>query len=722
MKTKLLFLSRSVCTIFLTFTLLLCFAATGFAATYYISPTGNDATGNGSIANPWKTLLKATQSVTSPGNIIHVLAGTYTETQTCNLAVGVSIEGDGITSILKSNVSADWTPLLRCNSNSEGTDGNQHISNLKFDGQNLKTFWGIEIVGRKNFSIYNCTIVDFNDRGVIFAGRIDNANAAPNTYATGNSFHDNIMTNCARYTPGYGAGCLNIGGQRGMLVYKNTISQNSRTPGNNGWPIKYWNDGYLDDCKIYDNVLNKIMNHSFLGNGCWDFAIELFNVRGLEIHHNTMNGGGIDLNYQDKGPYAYSTWIHHNLIQMPSINTYLQTAVTLEFQSETVLIEDNVFDKVNIGVNYTPRPGDAVTDNTIRRNLMTNIGKAEGTGFFITFGGSGGSGLTFNNLNIYNNTMIMSSSNPTWWGIDLPNVGSGSVSNINIKNNIINGAASGVITQYSRVGTNTLNISNNDLYGNGNGNAPVFTNVPAPANYTYTNNMLGVNPMFVGGGNYTLQAISPLIDVGIYVGLPYSGIAPDRGYAEFGSITLPITLIDFTAKENSGKNVLNWNTASESNSSYFSIERSDNGSTFYSIGRVNASGFSAVEVKYDFTDANPLAGVNYYRLAMVDKDGSLEYSKIVSLTNKISHSLAITQVNLSASSNTAMVMISSTKTQTANLSIFDVSGRIILNSQISLQNGNNTITKNLPAITKGIYYVKLFTAEETVVKNSLTQN
>lgn len=222
--------------------------------------------------------------------------------------------------------------------------------------------------------------------------------------------------------------------------------------------------------------------------------------------------------------------------------------------------------------------------------------------------------------------------------------------------------------------------------------------------------------------NFTLQPISPLIDAGIYVGVPYAGNAPDNGYMEFGSVILPITLIDFTAKENAGKNVLNWNTASETNSGYFSIERSDNGSTFYSIGRVNASGFSTTEVKYNFTDANPLAGVNYYRLAMVDKDGSLEYSKIVSLTNKVSHSLAITQVNLSASSNTAMVIISSTKTQTANLSIFDVSGRVILNSQISLQNGNNTITKNLPAITRGIYYVKLFTAEETVVKNSFTQN
>ncbi len=722
MKTNLLSLGKTVCTILLTPALIFCFSISSIATTFYISPFGNDVTGNGTLGNPWKTLYKATSTVTTSGNIIHVNAGTYTETQTCNLAIGVSIEGDGVTSVIRSTVSADWIPLLRAASNSEGIKGNQHISNVKFDGQNLTTFWGIEIVGRSNFSIYNCTIVDFDDRGVIYNGRVDNGNEAPTIYATGNSFHDNIMTNCARYTPGYGAGCLNIGGQRGMLVYNNTISQDSRSPGNNGWPIKYWNDGYLDDCRIYNNTLNKIMNHDFLGNGCWDFAIELFNVRGLQIYNNIMNGGGIDLNYQDKGPYAYSVWIHHNTVQMPYINNFIQTAVTLEFQSETVIIEDNIFDKVTIGVNYTPRPGDAVTDNTIRRNLITNVGRGEGTGFFITFGGGGGSGETFNNLNIYNNTMTMDAGIPCYWGIDLPNLSSGSISNVNIKNNIIRGAISAAVTQYSSVGTNTLNISNNNMYQNGNNNTPYFADAPAPTSYTYANNLHGINPLFVGAGNYTLQATSPCIDAGIYVGLPYTGIAPDRGFAEYGSIILPITLLDFTGKENAGKNLLNWNTASESNSSYFSIERSTDALNFSSIGHVNASGFSSTEVKYNFTDATPIPGVNYYRLVMIDKDGSSAYSKIVSITNKINHSIDIKHIDLFARSNTMSLIINSTKTQTANLSIIDVSGRTILNTQIFLQNGNNVISKNIPSITKGIYYVKLFTPEETVLRNTFTPN
>src|SRR5690606_7327633 len=100
------------------------FAVTAKATTYYISTTGNDATGDGSIGSPWKTLYKATSVVTS-GNIIHVNAGTYTETLTSTLAVGVSIEGEGTSSIIKASFSTVYQMIIQAHS-SEGTNGNQH--------------------------------------------------------------------------------------------------------------------------------------------------------------------------------------------------------------------------------------------------------------------------------------------------------------------------------------------------------------------------------------------------------------------------------------------------------------------------------------------------------------------------------------------------------------------------------------------------------------------
>ena len=42
--------------------------------TYYVSASGNDATGTGAIGSPWKTLFKATSVVRTPGDIIFVVA------------------------------------------------------------------------------------------------------------------------------------------------------------------------------------------------------------------------------------------------------------------------------------------------------------------------------------------------------------------------------------------------------------------------------------------------------------------------------------------------------------------------------------------------------------------------------------------------------------------------------------------------------------------------
>src|SRR6185369_4922810 len=64
---------------------------TGAVNTFYVSTTGNDATGTGTITRPWRTLAKATTAVTTSGSTIFVNAGTYVETATISLPVGVNL-------------------------------------------------------------------------------------------------------------------------------------------------------------------------------------------------------------------------------------------------------------------------------------------------------------------------------------------------------------------------------------------------------------------------------------------------------------------------------------------------------------------------------------------------------------------------------------------------------------------------------------------------------
>ncbi len=525
------------------------------ATTYYISPTGNDATGNGSAANPWKTLAKATSTVTTVGDIIHVNAGTYTETQQLNLARGVSIEGDGATTtIINSTVAGQWSVFLSLDS-PQDTNGAQSISGMTFDGQyvsesNNKTWWAISVHGRSNVIIHDMKIINFRDRGVVFDGNdATDPHADPGHHATGNKFYNNTVLNSAAGTGNYGGGLLNIGGQLGMEIYNNTMIQNQRVNFKNGWPIKYWDEGWLRGVKIYNNILTKA---PYVGtypgeNGDWDFAIEFFNIQGIEIYNNTIQGS-IDLNYNYKGAYAFSAWIHHNNITHAVQNTKVEGGIILEFRTESILIENNVLNNKTYGVTFNtrgvgnsggnnPAPGGTpaggysyLLNNVIRNNLFSNMYNGSGIGnrFAIGVISEGTDDPQINNLQIYNNTMVGSTGNAIGQAIEFTSQQNGNINGLYIRNNIATGFSGAWVQANAAPVQSNILITHNDGFGNGN-------NTPTWAGSTINNN-LAVNPLYVGSGYYTLQATSPCIDKGINVGLPFNGAAPDMGYAEYGSV------------------------------------------------------------------------------------------------------------------------------------------------------------------------------------------
>jgi len=725
MKTTRLIVRRTVLPISLLLCSLFCFALSGFSTTYYISTSGNDVTGTGTLANPWKTLYKATSVVAGAGDIIHVNAGTYTETIRCSLNPGVSIEGEGAAlSIIKSTLTAAFTPILSVQS-AEGVNGNQHISGLKFDGNNLATSWAIAVSGRKNVTIYSCTFINFNETGVNWAGRNDGVLAPPTIYATGNSFHDNIMTNCATADNLYGRGCFQFGGQDGMLIYNNVITNNSRPAGTNGWPIKGCNDSWIKNCKIYNNTLTSAaFPYTANGeNGYWDFAMELFdNLGGNEIYNNTMTGA-LDINRQQKGTAAFSVWIHDNTIGFPTMQAHPQSGIILEYSTQTAIIENNTIRNVADGIIFSTRSGSAITNTVVQKNLMYGIGlPGGGYGAAIGFFTDGSNNYTVSNMNIYNNTMNASPGNAPFWGIQLS--GASNINQLSFKNNIVTGFNIGGAAMVSNVLGNITNsqFQYNNFYNNSNSDDPFpawASSTTLAASSTLGSN-IKTNPMFVSTTDFHLLPSSPSVDAGTYVGLPYTGSAPDRGYAEAGVI-LPIKLTDFFVVENKSKNLLTWKTAMESNSDYFSVERSSNGQDFTAIGRVSAAGFSSTEINYNFTDLAPLSGINYYRLVMVDKDASKDLSNTVSINNKNSQSLSIITAQLSSGSKLATVTVVNGQNQTALLSVYDGNGRLFLNEKIQLQKGTTNITKNAPLFTKGIYYVKVTTGDETAVKNILSK-
>jgi len=94
---------------------------------------------------------------------------------------------------------------------------------------------------------------------------------------------------------------------------------------------------------------------------------------------------------------------------------------------------------------------------------------------------------------------------------------------------------------------------------------------------------------------------------------------------------LPVVLTAFTATAASPAAVrLAWATASEVNSARFEVERSTDGQAFASVGQVPAQGNKSTPTAYAYQDALPAAptGPLYYRLRLVDQDGTATYSPV----------------------------------------------------------------------------------------------
>lgn len=91
---------------------------------------------------------------------------------------------------------------------------------------------------------------------------------------------------------------------------------------------------------------------------------------------------------------------------------------------------------------------------------------------------------------------------------------------------------------------------------------------------------------------------------------------------------LPVELSKFVAIPKGDKVELQWQTEAEIDFSHFIIERSSDGSNFERIGSVMSMGDINSTTDYQYSDASPLDGWNYYRLKIVDLDETYEYSNV----------------------------------------------------------------------------------------------
>lgn len=182
-------------------------------------------------------------------------------------------------------------------------------------------------------------------------------------------------------------------------------------------------------------------------------------------------------------------------------------------------------------------------------------------------------------------------------------------------------------------------------------------------------------------------------------------------FAFTSAASLPIYLTSFTARKDGGTARLSWTITDNSTPQRFEILRSTTGANFTQIGTV--TGIDK-KLTYDFTDNALPTGTVYYRLRMIDIDGSGELTKIVAIMNG-SKGVVITSMMPTLVTNRARLNISSSEKVNIQLVVTDIYGRTIKQQVNALTTGNQEIWMNLATLPVGTYQVTgyLQTGEKT---------
>jgi hypothetical protein len=137
---------------------------------------------------------------------------------------------------------------------------------------------------------------------------------------------------------------------------------------------------------------------------------------------------------------------------------------------------------------------------------------------------------------------------------------------------------------------------------------------------------------------------------------------------------LPVTLAAFTAAREGDMTRLHWTTTSEINSNHFEIERSADAKVWQKIAAVDCESTDMAVKHYTFNDLSRLTGIVYYRLKMVDNDGSFAYSRICAVHLDENNMIAFPNP---FGSDRPLTLLTGTKT-TEKLTFYDPSGKVVL--------------------------------------------
>lgn len=174
---------------------------------------------------------------------------------------------------------------------------------------------------------------------------------------------------------------------------------------------------------------------------------------------------------------------------------------------------------------------------------------------------------------------------------------------------------------------------------------------------------------------------------------------------------LPIKLLSFTALPNGIAVSIDWKVDNQDNVSKYEVLYSTDGVSFRTV-IANVAATANTAEAYNIMHSNVVTGINYYRIRITEKDGSVGYSEI----RKVNFGKAGL---ITVYPNPAKTVINITLTgaminQAATITLLSAEGKIV--SQSNIAKTGQTETINVSMLANGTYFIKVMTATEVIVR------
>ncbi len=168
---------------------------------------------------------------------------------------------------------------------------------------------------------------------------------------------------------------------------------------------------------------------------------------------------------------------------------------------------------------------------------------------------------------------------------------------------------------------------------------------------------------------------------------------------------LPSKIVSLTGVRRDGKNQLNWRVEEETNVNKYTIEYSVDNNEFNKVGELKAINALSGRNEYNFAHNADVFSTAYYRLKIIDRDGSSQYSDVVKIN--ADNTKAGYRVYPNPTSGLVKVNVPVTKQTIINYRIVDMSGKVVMSQQVSLRPGLQQFTADMTSLSPGNYRIIL---------------